>query len=52
MDPGLGQCPSRFPSRPLEIRVPFFLLIGFYKGTQKEKGQKGPTGKPSHTTSC
>ena len=35
-----------FPS-PLEIRVPFFLLFGFNKGTQKEKGQKGPTGRPS-----
>ena len=29
---------SRFPSRPLIIRVPFFLLFGFNKGTQKEKG--------------
>ena len=38
---------TRFPSSPLEIRVPFFLLFGFTKGTQKEKGQKGPTGKPS-----
>ena len=30
--------PTRFPSRPLIIRVPFFLLFGFNKGTQKEKG--------------
>ena len=29
---------SSFPSRPLIIRVPFFLLFGFNKGTQKEKG--------------
>ena len=29
---------TRFPSRPLIIRVPFFLLFGFHKGTQKEKG--------------
>ena len=31
-------CYTRFPSRPLIIRVPFFLLFGFNKGTQKEKG--------------
>ena len=30
----------------IEIRVPFFLLFGVNKGTQKEKGQKGPTGIP------
>ena len=29
------------------IRVPFFLLFGFNKGTPKEKGQKGTTGAPS-----
>ena len=29
---------TRFPSSPLIIRVPFFLLFGFDKGTQKEKG--------------
>ena len=29
---------TRFPSSPLIIRVPFFLLFGFNKGTQKEKG--------------
>ena len=28
-------------------RVPFFLLFGFNKGTQKEKGEKGTTGEPS-----
>ena len=37
---------SRFPGSPLEIRVPFFLLFGFNKGTQKAKGQKGGNGKP------
>ena len=31
----------RFPSSPVEIRVPFFLLFGFNKGTQKEKRAKG-----------
>ena len=36
----------RFPSSPLIIRVPFFLLFGFNKGTQKEKGYKGTTGEP------
>ena len=30
-----------FPSSPVEIRVPFFLLFGFHKGTQKEKRAKG-----------
>ena len=29
---------ARFPSRPFIIRVPFFLLFGFNRGTQKEKG--------------
>ena len=29
---------SRFPSSPLIIRAPFFLLFGFNRGTQKEKG--------------
>ena len=38
---------TRFPSSPLTIRVPFFLLFGFNKGPQKEKGQKGTTGEPS-----
>ena len=28
----------RFPSSPLIVRVPFFLLFGFNKGAQKEKG--------------
>ena len=40
---------SRFPSRPLIIRVPFFPLFGFDMGTQKEKGQKGTTGEPGHS---
>ena len=31
---------SRFPSSPLIIRVPFFLLFRFYKGTQKKKGKR------------
>ena len=29
---------TRFPSSPLTIRLPFFLLFGFNRGTQKEKG--------------
>ena len=33
-----GRCMSRFPSSPLTTRVPLFLLFGFNKGTQKEKG--------------
>ena len=36
----------RFPSSPLMIRVPFFLLFDFNKGTQKEKRVKGTTGAP------
>ena len=32
---------SRFLSKPLTIRVPFFLLFGFNKGTLKKKGAKG-----------
>ena len=31
----------RFPSSPLIIRVPFFLLFGSNKGTQKRKSVKG-----------
>ena len=35
---GIPYTLPRFPSSPLIIRVPFFLLFGFNKGTQKEKG--------------
>ena len=38
---------TKFPSGPFIIRIPFFLLFGFYKGAQKEKGQKGTTGEPT-----
>ena len=31
---------SRFPSSPLIIRVPFFLLFGFNKGTPQKKGKR------------
>ena len=31
---------TRFPSSPLIIRVPFFLLFGFNKGTTKKKGKR------------
>ena len=41
---------TRFPSGPLIIRVPFFLLFGFSKGTQKDKGQKGTTGEAMRET--
>ena len=35
------------PSSPLELRVPLFpLFVVLIPGTQQEKGQKGPTGKP------
>ena len=37
---------SRFLSSPFVITVPFFLIFGFDKGTQKQKGQKGITQKP------
>ena len=31
---------TRFPSSPSIIRVPFFLLFGFNKGTPKKKGKR------------
>ena len=31
---------TRFPSSPLEIRVPFFLLFGFTKGTPKKRDKR------------
>ena len=31
---------TRFPRSPLIIRVPFFLLFGFNKGTPKKKGKR------------
>ena len=34
---------SRFLSSLFTIRVPFFLLLSFNKGTLKQKGQKGTT---------
>ena len=34
----LGASETRFPSSPSISRVPFCLLFGFNKGTQKEKG--------------
>ena len=37
---------TRFPSNPLMIRVPFFLLFNLNKETPKWKGQKGTTGVP------
>ena len=42
----LGPFESRFLSSTIIIRVPFFLLFGFNKGTRKAKGQKGTTQKP------
>ena len=32
---------TRFPSNPLIIRVPFFLIFGFNKGDPKPKRAKG-----------
>ena len=37
---------SRFLSRPFIIRVPFFLMLSFNRGTLKQKGQKGTTPEP------
>ena len=34
------------------IRVPFLLLFGMNKGTQREKGQKDTTQEPSVGTSA
>ena len=36
----------RFLSSPFIIRVPFFLIVSFNKGTQKQKGRKGTPQKP------
>ena len=38
---------TRILSGPFIIRVPFFPLFGFNKGTRKKKGQKGTTQEPS-----
>ena len=38
---------TRFPSKPLMMRVPFFLMLTFSKATPKSKGIKGTTGVPS-----
>ena len=46
---GFRDLESRFPSNPLIIRVPFFLLFNFNKETPKEKGQKGTTGVPRNS---
>ena len=37
---------SRFLSNPFMIRVPFFLIFSFNKGTLNQKGQKGTTQEP------
>ena len=37
---------SRFLSNPFIIRVPFFLIFSFNKGTLNQKGQKGTTQEP------
>ena len=34
---------SRFLSNPFILRVPFFLIFSFNKGTLNQKGQKGTT---------
>ena len=36
----------RFLSRPFIMRVPFFLILSFNKGTLKQEGQKGTTQEP------
>ena len=46
---------TAFPSGPLIIRVPFFLLFGFsYKGTQNKKGKRVLLGNldEQHRSCC
>ena len=38
---------ARFLRNPFIIRVPFFLIFSFNKGTLNQKGQKGTTQQPS-----
>ena len=40
---------GRFSSRPIDIRVPFFLLFGLSKGTPQKWVQKDTTGRPGAT---
>ena len=42
---------SRFLRNPFTIRVPFFLIFSFNKGTLNQKGQKGTTQEPSYNGS-
>ena len=44
----LNNINTRLLSSPIIIRVPFFLLFGFDKRAQKQKGQKGTTQEPSN----
>ena len=39
----------RILSGPFIIRVPFFLIFSFNKGTLNQKGQKGTTQEPRYT---
>ena len=41
------KAPTRILSGPFIIRVPFFLIFSFNKGTLNQKGQKGTTQEPS-----
>ena len=43
---------TRFLSNPFIIRVPFFLMFSFNKGTLNQKGQKGTTQEPSLSKSA
>ena len=44
--PSSSRSIPRFLSSPFTIRVPFFLILSFSKGTLKQKGQKGTTQEP------
>ena len=37
---------ARFPSNPLIIRVPLFLILSLHEETPNYKGKKGTTGVP------
>ena len=39
---------TRFLSNPFIIKVPFFLIFSFNKGTLNQKGPKGTTQEPRY----
>ena len=46
-NPFSGRSFSNFPSKPIKVRAPFFLIFSFNKETLKSKGKRGTTGVPS-----